>query len=154
MAYLYVIPFGSCFRVMVYLYVIPFGSIYRSFVVLRPIREYLAHTVTSQLLGRAEIFRPMIGTYSLWAGRDLYRAIPAVTLGPRPLRFHPIDRPPPIHRQGPLKTYSNCDPIRTPSFVDHWILYCCLLPIYIYHVLDVVHQRVLLLYHRLLNFFQ
>ena len=61
---------------------------------------------------RAAKFRPMLGAQGLWAGRDLYRATPAVT-GPRFFRSHPKDCPiqsPLTTRMGTRRTYSNPDP--------------------------------------------
>jgi hypothetical protein len=51
------------------------------FTVLRPIPEYFTYVETSAYRRRAAKFRPMLGTQGLWAGRDLYRATPAVTRG-------------------------------------------------------------------------
>jgi hypothetical protein len=42
---------------------------------------------------RAAKFRPMFGAQGLWAGRDLYRATPAVTRDLGFSRSHPKDRP-------------------------------------------------------------
>jgi hypothetical protein len=61
---------------------------------------------------RAAKFRPMIGAQGFWAGRDFYRASPAVTRGLVFFRSYPKDRP----IQSPLTTheemwkiYSNTD---------------------------------------------
>jgi hypothetical protein len=47
--------------------------------VLRPAQEYFTHMETSPLPVKGCKFRPMLGSQGLWAGRDLYRATPAVT---------------------------------------------------------------------------
>jgi hypothetical protein len=49
------------------------------FTPLRPAQEFLTFMETSPLLVKGCKFRPMLGTRGLWAGRDLYRAKPAVT---------------------------------------------------------------------------
>jgi hypothetical protein len=49
------------------------------FTVLRPVQEFFTRMETSPLPWRAAKFRPMLGSQGLWAGRNLYRATPAVT---------------------------------------------------------------------------
>jgi hypothetical protein len=69
---------------------------------------------------RAAKFWPMLGaSKGLWAGRDLYRATPAVTRDlDSPGLDHPKDRPiqsPLTTRKGVRRTYSNPDPHRVKS---------------------------------------
>jgi hypothetical protein len=51
------------------------------FIVLRPTQEAFTHKSRRRhhYQWRAAQFRPMFGAQGLWAGRDLYRATPAVT---------------------------------------------------------------------------
>jgi hypothetical protein len=49
------------------------------FIVLRPAQEYFTYMETSLLPVKGCKFRPMLGAQGHWAGRDLYRATPAVT---------------------------------------------------------------------------
>jgi hypothetical protein len=49
------------------------------FTVLRPAQEFFTHMETSPLPVKGCKFRRMLSTQGLWAGRDLYRATPAVT---------------------------------------------------------------------------
>jgi hypothetical protein len=51
------------------------------FTVLRPAQEYYITWRRHHCRWRAAKFRPMLGAQGLWAGRDLYRATPAVTRG-------------------------------------------------------------------------
>jgi hypothetical protein len=74
---------------------------------------------------RAAKLRPMVGAQGLWAGRDIYRATPAVT---RDLVFfwsHPKDRP--IHsplttHKGMWRVYSN--PYPHGSCLGKHLLHC------------------------------
>jgi hypothetical protein len=71
---------------------------------------------------RAAKFRPMLGAQGLWAGRDLYRATPAVTWG---LGFSGlIRRTTPFSRllrhNGVWRIYSNPDPHGVICFL--WII--------------------------------
>jgi hypothetical protein len=50
-----------------------------SFSVFRPTQNFSRKWRRHHYRRRAEIFRPMLGAQGLWAGRDLYRAVPAVT---------------------------------------------------------------------------
>jgi hypothetical protein len=50
------------------------------FTALRPAQEYFTYMETSPLpVKGCKIYRPMLGAQGLSAGRDLYRATPAVT---------------------------------------------------------------------------
>jgi hypothetical protein len=52
------------------------------FTVLRPFQEFFTYIWRSHhYRWRAVKFSPMLGAQGLWAGRDLYRAAPAVTRG-------------------------------------------------------------------------
>ena len=89
------------------------------FIVLRPTENISLIRRRHQCRWRAAKFRPMLGTQGLWAGRDLYRATPAVTRGLGFSRSHPNDRPiqsPLTTRKGMLRTYSNPDPHITLYF--------------------------------------
>jgi hypothetical protein len=44
-------------------------------------QEFFTYMETSLYHWRAAKFKPMLGAQGLWAGRDLYRATPAVTQG-------------------------------------------------------------------------
>jgi hypothetical protein len=62
---------------------------------------------------RAAKFKPMLGAQGLWAGRDLYRATPAVTRDLGFFRSYPKDRPiqsPLTTHEGMWRIYSNPDP--------------------------------------------
>jgi hypothetical protein len=48
--------------------------------VLHPAQEFFIYMETYHCRWRAEKFWPMLGAQGLWAGRDLYRATPTVTL--------------------------------------------------------------------------
>jgi hypothetical protein len=48
-------------------------------IVLRPAQEFFTNMETSPLPWRFAKFRPMVNAQGFWAGRDLYRATPAVT---------------------------------------------------------------------------
>jgi hypothetical protein len=71
---------------------------------------------------RAAKFRPMLGAQGLWAGRDLYRATPAVI---RDLFFrsHPKDRPIqlPLTHEGVWWIYSKLDQVsEKPLQCERW----------------------------------
>ena len=51
------------------------------FIVLRPTQEYFSYMETTPLPVKGCKIRPMLGAQGPWAGRDLYRATPAVTRG-------------------------------------------------------------------------
>jgi hypothetical protein len=51
------------------------------FTVLRPDQEFLLTWKRHHYRWRAAKFRPTLGAQGLWAGKDLYRATPAVTRG-------------------------------------------------------------------------
>jgi hypothetical protein len=44
-----------------------------------PLKNFSLYMATHHCRWRAAKFRPMLGAQGLWAGRDLYRATPAVT---------------------------------------------------------------------------
>jgi hypothetical protein len=56
---------------------------------------------------RAAKFRPMLSAQGLWAGKDLYRATPAVT---QDLSFYGLIRSPLTTHYGMWRIYSNPDP--------------------------------------------
>jgi hypothetical protein len=100
----------SCFPIIRNLYFqVPF-LIDRSIIVLRPAKEFFTCIETSPLPVKVCKFSPMLGAQGLCAGRDVYRATPAVTQGLSFFRSHPKDRPilsPLKTHNGVLRIYSN-----------------------------------------------
>jgi hypothetical protein len=94
-------------------YVLPCWGLIDWLIVLRPAQEYFTYIWRCHhYRRRAAKFRRMLGTQGLWAGRDLYRATPAVTQGPRFFQSHPKDRP----IQSPLNTRGDGENLFWPGY--------------------------------------
>jgi hypothetical protein len=87
------------------------------FTVLRPAQELFTYIWRRHhYRWRVAIFRPMLGAQGLWAGRDLYRATPAVT---RDLGFSGL-----IRRCPPLLLYPSLGKFTGLRYTRlWWILY-------------------------------
>jgi hypothetical protein len=112
----------------------PFQGIHSLFTVLRPAQKFF----TWRLHTRAAKFRTMLGAQGIWAGRDLYRATPAVTrdLGFSGLlgRIAPISRL--LRHMGMWRIFSNPDaggglldiPPKIVDYVGFFEHFCTICP--------------------------